>query len=109
MIVFISIFLQLLNKEEYAKYLARGLKQAEMSMSNSFHCKSVNCAGWVIYEDDVNEFYCQLCDKTNCLTCQAQHPDMTCKQYQDDLKIRAENDEAARKTQEMIQVGFYTL
>lgn len=97
----------MLTKDDYSKYLARGLKQAEMAMPNSFHCKTVNCAGWVVYEDDVNEFYCQLCDNMNCLTCQAQHLDMTCKQYQEDLKIRAENDDAARKTQEMIQVSLY--
>ena len=79
--------------------MERGLAQAERGMANSFHCKSVNCKGWCVYEDDVNEFQCQLCNSVNCLTCKAIHPDMTCQQYQDDLRIRAENDEAARKTQ----------
>ena len=30
---------------------------------------------------------------------------MNCKQYQDDLKIKAANDVAARQTQEMLEVG----
>ena len=30
---------------------------------------------------------------------------MNCKQYQDDIKRRAANDDAARKTQEALEVG----
>lgn len=30
---------------------------------------------------------------------------MNCKDYQDDLRIRAENDEAAKKTKQMLEVG----
>jgi hypothetical protein len=34
---------------------------------------------------------------------------MNCKQYQEDLKIRAANDVAAQQTQAMLQVGHYSL
>lgn len=34
---------------------------------------------------------------------------MTCKDYQDDLRIRAENDEAAKKTKQMLEVGHIIL
>lgn len=36
---------------------------------------------------------------------QAIHDGMNCKDYQDDLRIRAENDEAAKKTKQMLEVG----
>lgn len=36
---------------------------------------------------------------------QAIHKDMNCKDYQDDLRIRAENDKAAQQTKQMLEVG----
>ena len=57
-----------------------------------------------MYEDNVNTFYCPVCTKPNCLTCKAIHADMNCKEYQDDLKRRAQNDEAARQTQQFLEV-----
>lgn len=36
---------------------------------------------------------------------QAIHKDMNCKDYQDDLRLRAENDQAAQKTKQMLEVG----
>ena len=52
----------------------------------------------------MNWFDCQVCNKRNCLTCKAIHLNMTCQQYQDDLKIKSENDVAAKRTQEMLEV-----
>lgn len=40
-----------------------------------------------------------------CVCLQAIHSDMNCRDYQDDLRIRAENDEAAKKTKQMLEVG----
>lgn len=94
---------QLLSREDFAKFLDRSLAAAEHGTENSFHCRTPNCKGWCIYEDEVNSFLCPVCEKQNCLTCKAIHPDKTCKQYQDELKIRAENDEAAKKTQQMLE------
>eukprot|EP00794_Sanderia_malayensis_P018848 gene18848-20746_t len=93
----------LLPEIDFLKYLDKSLNTAESRADNSFHCKTPNCAGWCIYEDAVNWFRCQACNKNNCLTCKAIHDDMTCKEYQDDIKRRALNDDAARKTQQMLE------
>ncbi|XP_067856349.1 ranBP-type and C3HC4-type zinc finger-containing protein 1-like isoform X2 [Heptranchias perlo] len=92
----------LLTEKEYRSYLDKSLAIAENRSENSYHCKVPDCKGWCIYEDDVNEFHCPLCEKKNCLLCKAIHEGMDCKQYQDDLKIRAENNQAAKQTAEML-------
>jgi len=52
----------------------------------------------------VNEFNCMVCGKKNCLLCKAIHTPMTCKEYQEDLRIKAANDKAAQETKKMIEV-----
>ncbi|XP_060080649.1 ranBP-type and C3HC4-type zinc finger-containing protein 1-like [Ylistrum balloti] len=89
--------------ELFEKYLQRSLSTAESQERNSFHCKSPDCPGWCIYEDMVNFFQCPVCKHENCLTCKAIHTGLNCKQYQDDLVIRAKNDEDARNTQQMLE------
>ncbi len=96
---------QLVTAEEFHKYLERGLTTAESQAANSFHCKTPDCPGFCFFDDDNNFFQCPVCNKQNCLTCKAIHEGMNCKQYQDDLKRRATNDDAARKTQEALEVG----
>lgn len=54
----------------YDQYLAKSVAQAENKIDKSFHCKTPDCKGWCIYEDNVNEFRCPVCKKINCLTCQ---------------------------------------
>ncbi|XP_067092900.1 ranBP-type and C3HC4-type zinc finger-containing protein 1 isoform X1 [Osmerus mordax] len=93
----------LLTPEEHQKFLELRLSIAETRSENSFHCKTPDCAGWCIFEDEVNEFNCELCSETNCLLCKAIHKDMNCKEYQDDLRIRAENDDAAKQTTQMLE------
>ncbi|KAL2091348.1 hypothetical protein ACEWY4_013611 [Coilia grayii] len=93
----------LLSEDEYQKFLELRLSIAESRSENSYHCKTPDCPGWCIYEDDVNEFKCQLCNETNCLLCKAIHKDMNCQQYQDDLRIRAANDIAAKQTADALQ------
>ncbi|XP_064410058.1 ranBP-type and C3HC4-type zinc finger-containing protein 1 [Latimeria chalumnae] len=88
--------------EEYRKFLERSLKVAESRSENSYHCKTVDCRGWCVYEDTVNEFHCPICQRLNCLICKAIHEGMNCRQYQDNLQIRALNDVAARQTTEML-------
>ncbi|KAI1891054.1 hypothetical protein AGOR_G00159950 [Albula goreensis] len=92
----------LLSEEEYRKFLELRLSIAETRSENSYHCKTPDCAGWCIFEDEVNEFNCQLCNEPNCILCKAIHKNMNCKEYQDDLRIRAENDIAAKQTTEML-------
>lgn len=64
------LYLQLVTPEVYDQHLARSIKEAENKIQNTFHCKTPNCQGWCIFEDNVNEFLCPVCDKMNCLTCQ---------------------------------------
>ena len=55
----------------------------------------------------MNEFNCMVCGKRNCLLCKAIHTPQTCKEYQEDLRIKAANDKAAQETQKMIEVSIY--
>ena len=42
--------------------------------------------------------------------CKAIHyPEMNCKEYQEDLRIKAANDKAAQETQKMLEVYFICL
>ncbi|XP_068598570.1 ranBP-type and C3HC4-type zinc finger-containing protein 1 [Brachionichthys hirsutus] len=93
----------LLTEEEHQRFLELRLNMAESCSEHSFHCQTPNCRGWCIYEDEVNEFYCQICNESNCILCRAIHSDMNCKDYQDDLRIRAENDQAAKQTKQMLE------
>ncbi|XP_034021967.1 ranBP-type and C3HC4-type zinc finger-containing protein 1 [Thalassophryne amazonica] len=93
----------LLTEEEHQRFLELRLSIAESRSEHSFHCQTLNCRGWCIYEDEVNVFYCELCNETNCILCRAIHKGMNCKDYQDDLRIRAENDLAAKQTNQMLE------
>lgn len=96
-------------------------------MRNAFHCQTTDCAGWCIIDDNVNIFRCPVCRHTNCLTCQvmpnprletievrnatnhqswlqAIHEGVNCKEYQDQVIEKAESDEDAKRTKEMIDV-----
>ena len=49
-----------------------------------------------------------VCVQVNCLTCKAIHEGINCQEYQDDLRRRAADDEAAKATQEMLDVSAHT-
>ncbi|XP_077127545.1 ranBP-type and C3HC4-type zinc finger-containing protein 1-like isoform X1 [Ranitomeya variabilis] len=98
----------LVSAEEYSRFLERGLVVAESRSRNSYHCRTADCKGWCIYEDSVNEFICPICRAQNCLICKAIHDGMNCKEYQDDLRIRAQNDAAARQTSDMLKILVQT-
>ncbi|KAL1415722.1 hypothetical protein MTO96_006601 [Rhipicephalus appendiculatus] len=86
-----------LSKEEYDALQDRSLREAEnRSKEPSFHCKTPDCRGWCFHDQNVELFECPLCKKQNCLRCEEIHEGMTCAQYQEDLKRRAENDAAAK-------------
>ncbi|XP_075208816.1 ranBP-type and C3HC4-type zinc finger-containing protein 1-like [Anomaloglossus baeobatrachus] len=98
----------LVSVEEYSRFLDRGLVVAESRSRNSYHCRTADCRGWCIYEDSVNEFVCPICGAQNCLICKAIHDGMNCKEYQDDLRIRAQNDAAAKQTSDMLKTLVQT-
>ncbi|XP_072855571.2 sharpin isoform X1 [Pogona vitticeps] len=93
----------LVSRDEYERFLERRLAVAESRAQNSYHCRTADCLGWCIYEDDVNEFRCPICWALNCLVCKAIHEGMNCKQYQDKLQFEAHKDAAARETSEMLK------
>ena len=49
----------LLNIDEYDKFQMKSLMQSEAAMNNSFHCKSPDCIGFCIFEDNLNFFDCK--------------------------------------------------
>lgn len=59
----------LVSKDIYERHLAISLRVAENRMENAYHCKTPNCKGWCVFEDNVNEFKCPICRILNCLTC----------------------------------------
>ncbi|GAB0095938.1 RanBP-type and C3HC4-type zinc finger-containing protein 1 [Sergentomyia squamirostris] len=91
------------TKEIYEKHLAKSVRQAEHKIENAFHCKTPNCRGWCIYEDNVNLFKCPVCRITNCLTCQVIHDGLNCKQYQDRMNSDCDSNIEARRTKEMLE------
>jgi hypothetical protein len=66
---------QLVAPEVYQQHLAKSIAQAENNAgNNAFHCKTPDCTGWCIYDDNVNNFLCPVCKINNCLTCQVRSP-----------------------------------
>ncbi|KAG5873636.1 hypothetical protein JTB14_022370 [Gonioctena quinquepunctata] len=87
----------------YEQHLAKSIAQAENKIDKSFHCKTPDCKGWCIFEDNVNEFRCPVCKKLNCLTCQAIHGGLNCKQYQERMNAASEIDDEAKRTKDMLE------
>ncbi|XP_037911471.1 uncharacterized protein LOC119651784 [Hermetia illucens] len=93
----------LVSKEIYELHLVKSMRMAEHQIDNAFHCKTPNCRGWCIYEDNVNQFKCPVCTITNCLTCRVIHDGLTCKQYQDRLNSDCDSNADAKQTKEMLE------
>lgn len=73
-------------------------------MQNTVHCKTPDCIGFCVSEDNLNYFDCPVCEKVNCLRCNVIHMEKTCKEYQDDVKLKAVNDVNAKKDKEALDV-----
>lgn len=93
----------ILSKSEYDDHLAKSLRIAENRIENSFHCKTPDCKGWCIFEDDVNIFKCQICCLENCLTCRVIHDGLDCKQYQNMMKNNVDQNPENATTQAMLE------
>ena len=92
-----------MSHEVYAKHEKKSLKQAEgQEGANTFHCRTPDCAGFCFVSEETNTFKCELCKNTNCITCQAIHAGMDCKQYRRST-LDDPDDENARKTKDWIQ------
>lgn len=94
----------LVEPEVYQQHLAKSIAQAENNAgNNAFHCKTPDCPGWCIYDDNVNNFLCPVCGANNCLTCQVIHAGKNCKQYQQELRLSKETDQESRRTAAMLE------
>lgn len=92
----------MLTKEEHDEHLAKSLRVAENQIENSFHCRTPNCKGWCIFDDNVNQFKCPICSLINCLTCRVIHDGLNCKQYQDMIKNNVDGNPENSKTLNML-------
>uniref|UniRef100_A0ABD2VWZ1 RanBP-type and C3HC4-type zinc finger-containing protein 1 n=1 Tax=Trichogramma kaykai TaxID=54128 RepID=A0ABD2VWZ1_9HYME len=93
----------LVSAEVYQQHLAKSIAQAENNAGDAaFHCKTPDCPGWCIYDDNVNNFLCPVCRANNCLTCQAIHFGKNCRQYQQELKYANIGDHESRRTAAML-------
>ncbi|XP_034952749.1 serine-rich adhesin for platelets-like [Chelonus insularis] len=93
----------LVNPLIYEQHLAKSITQAENNAgNNAFHCKTPDCPNWCLYEDNVNNFLCSVCNKNNCLTCRVIHEGKNCFEYQNDVKISQETDEESKRTAAML-------
>ena len=46
------------NGDDYKKYQMKCLSKSEATMQNVFHCKTPDCIGFCIFEDNLNFFDC---------------------------------------------------
>lgn len=93
----------LVGHETYERHLSKALQRGESNLENVFHCKSPDCAGFIQYDVGATAFPCQLCEKVNCIKCEAIHEEKTCQQYQDDLKNDVKNVRELQLTEEAVQ------
>lgn len=60
----------LLSAQQYEQHVSKSLREAELRLDNSFHCKTPNCCGWCTYDDfKVVTFQCPICNANNCIPC----------------------------------------
>jgi RanBP-type and C3HC4-type zinc finger-containing protein 1 len=82
----------LVTEEIYRKHLEKSIKSAENQSKNSFHCKKINCPGWIeIVGHHLRTFECSVCKSINCIKCQAAHGRMTCWQFKATLMPKGED------------------
>lgn len=58
-----------LSPDEYDKFLMKGVRVAQITISGTVLCNLPDCNGWCICEDQVNVFKCPQCKNINCIPC----------------------------------------
>lgn len=91
----------------FERYLKRSVAVAEKNIDQAFHCKTADCPGWCVFEANVNVFDCPVCRRSNCLSCRAIHPGVSCRQYQEEREFNAAGSEETRKTKEFLEVFLF--
>lgn len=85
------------------KHLEKSLKQGENVLANVFHCKSPNCDGFVVKENDTIAFVCPVCEVVNCVKCSAIHEEKSCEQHLEHLKLDSVNQRDLKLTSEAVE------
>lgn len=93
----------IISPESYELHLRKALKRAEANLENIYHCKTLDCDGFIQYEQAVRAFVCPVCDKVNCVNCKAIHEEKTCEEYQFDLKNDVKNQKELKMTENAIK------
>lgn len=94
----------LLNDEEYMILKKKCLAQIEAQLGKTFHCKNSDCIGFCPLEENMKTFSCPICEKINCIECDAIHYNITCDMYKEELKKQAIKAEKERKEKEDIDL-----
>lgn len=71
--------------------------------SNVFHCKTPDCDGFILTDGSAKAFPCIICDKINCIPCEAIHETKTCEQHREDLLNDEKNQRELQMTQAAVQ------
>lgn len=91
----------LISQEKFDQFLNRCLQEGQTQMTNSFQCKTPDCTGLWVYDDDVTTAKCYICQIYNCHQCKAIHTGLSCRAYQD--KIFTENDPTSIQTRNFFE------
>ncbi|UJR10781.1 hypothetical protein I4U23_014968 [Adineta vaga] len=75
------------------------------SRNKTFHCITPDCTHWWFIEPDQenNIIFCNGCKHWICLSCSAIHEGQTCREYQEDLKLRQTNESTVRSDTEHLE------
>ncbi|KAK0161032.1 hypothetical protein PV327_009550 [Microctonus hyperodae] len=89
----------LVDEDLYDLHLIKSISQAENNAGeNGFHCKTPDCTYWCLYEENINNFICPVCNKTNCITCRAIHEGQNCLEYQEYIRLSKDCDGESKQT-----------
>jgi len=81
----------LVTPQVLEKHLVKSLKLAEGTSENTYHCKTPDCTGWIIFEEGTRGFMCFVCKAVNCLGCKVIHAGKNCREYQDEVNPNAKH------------------
>jgi len=59
---------------------------------NTFHCLTPDCTFWVFIEENVNNFFCEVCHRFNCIKCKALHDAAECLRLAQEKKQKTDED-----------------
>lgn len=61
--------LNLVTQDVYDKHVHKSFLEAKKTIKDGFECKTIDCKGYWIYEQNVYNYICPLCKIENCTAC----------------------------------------